>query len=298
MDFFDIEYKIRNDENLAEKANRKCLQIAKESIYFKLYLHNLNCTNNLSKSESFYVVVNIVENIIKEFNMDVEFKYSFEDKYFEFNQPQKNVELYICLIFARFLYSDESVYENIIDRMYKLKDKYSTFESYMIASCDNHYGYYSIQEKCILSIEKYRKIENKKNFFTFNLNNDIEGKLTVFKYDVFSKYNIMSKATIEELEAYYFQKLEEFKNIKLIFYTVQGRKVNQDFYAQNYFNALNCKAYSFLYITKANRRQYKVAPVFIEREELIKLIPLTKKGELKKGNKEYKILKAHEQFTN
>ena len=37
---------------------------------------------------------------------------------------------------------------------------------------------------------------------------------------------------------------------------------------------------------------------FVTKEELIKLIPLTKKGQMSKASKYYKLLKTHENFTN
>ena len=171
--------------------------------------------------------------------------------------------------------------------MYDLKDKYTAFESYIIASSDYHYGYYSINSHSnILDINKYRNLENKQILLnkSYKLNENMSNHI-LYKKGTYSdnndsfikENNTVSKNKIEE---YYYK--EYSKPDDFIFL------INNIFYPNfNYCKIINLIPGYYLI-----NKKYKYARSIdrIKLTDFIKTLKKGVKGHYLKGQKKYKDL--------
>jgi hypothetical protein len=290
-----LAFRHKNSDNVyPEKA---CLQACKTTNFFQYYLEKKHwdikhfdnsALSKLTKKEKINFILETLEKIKKEF--DIEYvQINYKENSFSFEKPESTTlyDIYILVIFSRFLFSGDDFLVRTIERMYDLKDKYTAFESYIIASSDFHYGYYSINSyHSILDINKYRNLKNKQVLLdkTYRLNDNIL-KYILYKKGTYSdnndsfikENNTVSKNKIEE---YYYK--EYSKPDDFIFL------INNIFYPNfNYCKIINLIPGYYLI-----NKKYKYARSIdrIKLTDFIKTLKKGVKGHYLKGQKKYKDL--------
>ena len=297
-----------------------CLANAKNSTSFSLLVEKSiwneieykkdSALSKLSKEEQIEFILSILNNIKKEFNIEY-VKTEYKNDSFCFERPEVTnlYDLYILLIFARMLFSTDLFLVRTIERMYDLKDKYTSFESYIIASSDTHYGYYTINSyNNILDIEKYRKLENKQIL----LNNDRNLNYNMFTNILYKKGTINDNIVNEkdlipnsEIEEYYFKQYNNPDDFVYLFDKFYSIDLNYCHFSKEDTRLISMNQYDnyahILYLHSDKDVKYPIKGKSVLKSK-IKKVPLSeyisnmKKG--KRGNylKSQKMYKSLQRF--
>jgi hypothetical protein len=300
-----LAFKHRSSEH--DYYEKACLQSAKRVEFFQYHLnsehwdieHSINAPlSKLTKDQKIEFILEILEKIKKEFNIEY-VQIEYKKNSFIFNKPESThlYDIYILVIFSRFLFSGDDFLVRTIERMYDLKNKYTAFESYIIASSDYHYGYYSINSHSnILDINKYRNLENKQILLnkSYRLNENMSNHILYKKgtvtdnnnLDVQEKYTVLN----EEIEDYYFN---EYKNPYDYICIINDNFIPKSSYCKEEF-----KQSTYVLI---NGKYIYIKSFFkLPLTEYIKTLKIGVRGNYLKGQKKYKNLEifCNEQNIN